>query len=259
MTYLQATVYGSIQGVTEFLPISSSAHLVLAPWLLGWKDPGLTFDVALHLGTLAAVGGYFWRDWRDLLLGALRAPRSAQGKTLFWLAIASVPAAVAGVFLDDWAETTLRGPARAAASLIVFGLLLEAADRWGRREHSTPGPREALAAGFAQALALFPGVSRSGITITAGLFMGLDRPAAARLSFLLALPITTGAVVFKLRHLTPAEVTGPFAWGVVVSALTGLAAVHHLLAWLRVGNFRPYVIYRVALGAAILALAAYRG
>lgn len=259
MTYLEATVYGALQGVTEFLPISSSAHLVLLPWLLGWKDPGLTFDVALHLGTLAAVAGYFWREWRDLLMGATRQLSGRQAKTLAWIALASVPAAAAGVCLDEWAETILRGPGRVAVSLIVFGLLLDAADRYGRRDERAPAPRHILGVGLAQALALFPGVSRSGVTMTAGLALGLEREAAARLSFLLALPITAGAVAFKLKDLAAAQITGPFLWAIAVSAATGLAAMHQLLWRLRTRDFKPYVVYRVTLGLFVLAVAAARG
>lgn len=255
MTLGHAAVYGFVQGATEFLPVSSSAHLALLPKLLGIPDPGLTFDVALHMGTLAAVIGYFARDWWQILSGAARDPRGEQCRRLVQLAAATVPAAVVGVLLEERVETVFRDPLRISVTLAVFGLLLAAADRWGRRSRSLEavGWRETLGVGLAQALALVPGVSRSGVTITAGLTMGLTGDAAARLSFLLALPITAGAGVFKLRHLSLAEVTPDFWVGILVSALTGAAAVHILLKQVRGRGLWPYALYRLALAGALVA------
>src|SRR3954452_4846693 len=164
--YRVAVTLGLLQGLSEFLPISSSAHLILAPWFFGWPDPGLTFDVALHVGTLVAVAIYFWRDWLALLRSAPR-PRSSEGR-LFWLLIlGAIPGGAIGVLLDSLAEQTLRSPLLIAGTLSVIGLVLFAADRWGRRDRDLLdiGPADAVLIGIAQALAIVPGVSRSGITI----------------------------------------------------------------------------------------------
>lgn len=253
MTFLQATAYGLVQGIAEFLPISSSAHLVLLPWAFGWKDPGQTFDVALHFGTLAAISLYFLADWKALLTGALKEPRGPGGRRLLFLATATVPGVIAGLFLEKQAETVFRDPARIALALAVFGLLLAAADRLGRRERGleTTGLREAIIIGAAQALAIVPGVSRSGATITAGLSLGLTREAAARYSFLLALPITFGACILKLRHLTSADLTPVFLWAVLVSGLSGMAVIHFFLRQLRRSSLWPYAAYRLFLSAFI--------
>lgn len=260
MSYLEATVYGCLQGLTEFLPVSSSAHLALTPWLLGWKDQGLSFDVALHLGTLAALLIYFRRDWLDLITGALADSRGPQARLLAWMALATVPAAAAGLIFEKQIEALFRDPSRVALSLIVFGLLMEAADRLGRKEKGLldAGGREVLGVGLAQALALMPGVSRSGVTITAALALGLKRDAAARFSFLLGSPIILGAGLLKIRHLEAADLTGPFLWAVAVSALSGLAAVRFFIERLGRTGLTPYTVYRVIVGVAILVLGASR-
>lgn len=246
MTFVQATVYGVVQGLTEFLPVSSSAHLALLPRLTGWKDPGLTFDVALHMGTLLAVAVYFLKDWIELL--------KTGRKTVAWLALATIPAALAGVLLERAVETTFRSTDRIALTLAFFGVLLALADRLGKRQRAA-GPSDILAVGLAQALALMPGVSRSGVTITAGLALGLRGEEAARLSFLLALPITAGAGVFKLRHLEASMATPAFFWAIAVSAATGLLAVHVLLKQVKGGALWPYGAYRVILAAGLMLLA----
>jgi undecaprenyl-diphosphatase len=245
MTFLQATVYGVVQGLTEFLPVSSSAHLALLPRLTGWKDPGLTFDVALHMGTLLAVALYFFKDWLALF--------TRERKTVGWLALASVPAALSGVLLENAVETTFRSPQRIALTLSIFGVLLALSDLLGKRRRAA-GPSDILTVGLAQALALMPGVSRSGVTITTGLALGLKGEEAARLSFLLALPITAGAGIFKLRHLEPSMATPAFFWAIAVSALTGLWAVHVLLRQVRGGALWPYGVYRVILAAGLITL-----
>ena len=261
MTLFHACVLGLLQGLAEFLPISSSAHLTLAPWLLGWPDPGLTFDVALHAGTLVAIVAYFWRDWLDLLSGAAARPTGPHGRMLGLIVLASVPGAAAGLLFEKAAEETLRSPVLIAALLIVFGLLLEAADRFGRRARPMDDLTWAggLIIGAAQALALAPGVSRSGATMTAALALGLTREAAARFSFLLATPIIAGASLLKLRHLHGADLTGPFCAGVAVSALSGLAAVSFLMKRLPVTGVRPYTYYRISAGAAVLLIYFLRG
>jgi undecaprenyl-diphosphatase len=256
MTYFHACVLGLLQGIAEFLPISSSAHLTLAPWLFGWPDPGLTFDVALHLGTLVAILAYFWRDWLEILGGAAANPSSSQGRLLGQLVLATIPGAVAGLIFEKKAEEAFRNPAMIAALLMVFALFMEAADRFGRRgrqltDFSWTG---ALFVGCAQALALMPGVSRSGSTLTAALLLGLTREASAKFSFLLATPIIAGAAILKLRHLHGADLTGPFLAGVAVSTLSGLAAVSFFMARIRSTGTKPYTIYRLALGAVVLAI-----
>ncbi len=260
MTYLQASVYGMLQGLTEFLPVSSSGHLILLRWLTGWEDPGLAFDVALHLGTLAALGVYFYRDWRDLLLGTWRNPRGKEARLLFWLGTATLPAAAAGLAFESQAEALFRKPAAVASALILFGLLLELADRFSGKKKSLDEVRAgtALGIGAAQALAIFPGVSRSGVTLTAGLALGFSYDSSARFSFLLATPVILGAGVLKLRHLE-SPLSGPFLWALAASALTGLGAVHFFLNHLRRSGPRAYVAYRLALGLAVLVFCAFEG
>lgn len=256
MTFFQAAALGLVQGLAEFLPISSSAHLILAPRLLGWPDQGLAFDVALHWGTLAALAAAFGREWLVLIRAGL-ARDGSESSRLFWrIALATLPAAVAGLALEDLAETAFRDPRRIAAALMAFGLLLGAADRIGGGGRSLDGLglRGCLLIGCAQALALVPGVSRSGITITAGLFLGLARAEAARFSFLLSVPIVLGAGILKLDDVGLAAATGPFWVGIAVAGLSGYAAIKFLLAFVRSRGLAPFVIYRLALGVLLLAL-----
>jgi undecaprenyl-diphosphatase len=254
--YQTAITLGLVQGLAEFLPISSSAHLILTPWFLGWPDPGLTFDVALHLGTLIAVLAYFWRDWLRLLQAAPR-PRSANGKLLWLLALAAIPGGIAGMLLDNLAEQALRSPLLIAGTLALMGLALLAADRLGRRDRQLHdiGLVDALAIGFAQALAIIPGVSRSGITIAVARARGLDRSAAARFSFLLGTPITAGAALYKLRDLagTPGALDGPFIAGVATAALVGALSIGVLLRYLQRAGLEIFVIYRLLLAGLVVA------
>jgi len=248
---VRAAVLGAVQGLTEFLPISSSAHLYVLPTLFGWPYAGVAFDVALHWGTLLALLVAFWRDWwnlaRDLAAGDATRRRAALDLAAK-LAAASVPAAIAGVLLEDLADTHLRALPLQAVMLIVFGAALWAVDRWSRPGDrvTTPGWGVCLGMGLAQAVALVPGVSRSGITMTAGRLGGLDRVSAARFSFLLATPITFGAGLLKIRDLPrdlPADV---LAIGVAASAVTGLLAIRGLLVWLGRAGFGTFFVYRVA-------------
>jgi undecaprenyl-diphosphatase len=250
----QAALLGAVQGLTEFLPVSSSAHLALVPRLFGFPDPGLAFDLALHLGTLLSLSAVYGRSWAGLLSGTARDPRGPQARKLAMLAAATVPGVVAGLSLEKSADVAFRDPARVAAMLIGFSLVMAAAQRWGRgkKDWEHAGWGVVLAVGAAQALALMPGVSRSGATVSAGLLLGLSPYSAADLSFMLSAPIIAGAAVFKLRHLSAADVTGPFLLGIAVSAVTGLAAVRLFLALLPKKGLTPYVLYRLALGAAIL-------
>jgi undecaprenyl-diphosphatase len=254
--YQIAVTLGLVQGLGEFLPISSSAHLILTPWFFGWPDPGLTFDVALHVGTLAAVAAYFWRDWARLLLAAPR-PRSADGR-LFWLLIlGAVPGGIAGILLDDLAEQALRAPLLIAATLSVLGLVLFVADRWGRSDRTDLheiGVADAALIGIAQALAIVPGVSRSGITIAVARARGIERAAAARFSFLLGTPIIAGAALFKLRHLleTPSAIDGPFLAGIATATVVGALSIGVLLRYLRQAGLGIFVVYRLLLALLVV-------
>jgi len=253
--YQVAVTLGLVQGLGEFLPISSSAHLILTPWFLGWPDPGLTFDVALHVGTLAAVVVYFWGDWLRLLRAAPR-PRTPDGRLLWLLILGAIPGGIAGILLDSLAEQALRSPLLIAGTLSLLGLALLAADRWGRRDRDLHdiGPADALWIGVAQALAIVPGVSRSGITIAVARARGIERAAAARFSFLLGSPIILGAALFKLRHLTdtPGILTGPFFAGIVTAAVVGALSIGVLLRYLRHAGLGIFVLYRLLLAALIV-------
>jgi undecaprenyl-diphosphatase len=277
MHLVEVILLGIIQGLTEFLPISSSGHLILARWLFNWhlsEDAALRFDVALHMGTLLALLIYFWRDWLRLagamLVGfAMRLRRSSRVRSadacrderLAWLlAAATVPAAIVGVVGEHYIEQTLRRPMLVAILLIAVGVLLLVADRAGRghRRLECVGWKDALLIGMSQALALAPGVSRSGITITAGLLRGFDREAAARFSFLLSMPITAGAGLLELRRLlhaglAPAEALS-FAVGAVAAAISGLLAISFLLRFVRRYSLAAFAYYRFLLGGAVLAL-----
>jgi undecaprenyl-diphosphatase len=255
LSYKIAVTLGLVQGLSEFLPISSSAHLILTPWFLGWPDPGLTFDVALHVGTLIAVVMYFWRDWIVLLRAAPR-PRTADGR-LFWLLIlGAIPGGIAGILMESLAETTLRSPALIAGTLAVMGLALLAADRWGRRDRGLHdiGLVDALLIGVAQALAIVPGVSRSGITIAIARARGIERADAARFSFLLGSPVILGAALFKLRHLadTPGVISGPFFAGIITAAVVGVFSIGMLLRYLRHAGLGMFAIYRLLLAGLVV-------
>jgi undecaprenyl-diphosphatase len=271
MSILQVIILALIQGLTEFLPISSSAHLALTPWLFGWKDQGLAFDIALHFGTLLAVVIYFFRDWLQVLahgfgLSYGHDPELARNPKLLWLlAAASVPVGVAGLLFKDYAEHTLRSPWVIGTMMIGIALFMEAADRIGRREKRIEhvSGADALTIGLSQALAIIPGTSRSGITISTGLFRNLERRAAARFSFLLSTPAVAAAAAKAFLDLykqggIPADMRIPFALGILVSALSGLAAIGFLMNYLRRASLRAFVLYRLAFGIIIFALAIFR-
>lgn len=265
---LQALVIGVVQGLTEFLPISSSGHLILVPYLLGWTDPfinSLAFSVMLHMGTLAALLAYFWRDWARLVpagLAALR-DRSFRGdadRRLAWLLAATLPPAIVlGVLLSDFFEEKVRQPILVAVMLVIGAAILWLADRLGRRTDGIErlGFAGAIGIGCAQALALVPGISRSGISISAGLALGLTREAATRFSFLMATPVIAGAGLFELRKLLAGEVasdvnTGAIVVGFVAAVVSGLAAIHVLLGFVRNHSMTVFVAYRLALAAIVV-------
>ncbi len=268
MTLSQAILLGLIQGITEFLPISSSAHLILLPFLLGWQDQGLRFDVVTNAGTLLAAVIYFRRDLvaagREMLASVAGAAGGAGGPHRPGLAaavlIASLPILVVGLAFYDWFATVARQPVLIATTSIAFGLVLWWADHAARhtRHLGDVGWRDSLWIGAAQALALIPGTSRSGITITAGLFLGLGRQAAARFSFLLAIPVGILALVKDVFDLArgdlPATELAPLAVGFVTAAVSAYLVIGWLLNWLRRQDMTLFVVYRVALGLVILGL-----
>jgi undecaprenyl-diphosphatase len=269
----QAFTLGIVQGLTELLPISSSGHLILVPWLGEWRyletheDFNKTFDVALHLGTLVAVIVYFWEDVARLVAAwfrsvARRAIRTADERIAWLVFVATIPAGLAGAAGEETIENNLGEPWQIAINLAVFGILLWLADRSAQtRRLDDIGLWTALGIGCAQAIALMPGVSRSGITITAGRFIKLDRDSAARLSFLLLIPVVFGAVLYKgLKHVVfaslPPGSTGPFVIGTIAAAGAGLIAIDALLGYVRRHDYSLFVLYRLAVALAILAIIA---
>jgi undecaprenyl-diphosphatase len=269
----QALLLGMVQGFTELLPISSSGHLILVPWIAHWRyleeheSFNKTFDVALHLGTLVAVTAYFRADVVRLV-GAWvrtlrkRAIRTADERIAWFVAIATIPGVIAGAAGEDFIDRHLGEPWQIAILLAVFAAVLFLSDRTTQRKLMDDLTyRGALGIGLAQALALAPGVSRSGISISAGRFLGLDRDSAARFSFLLLIPITFGAVVFKgakdvVFGDLPAGSTGPFVVGTIASAVTGLIAIWALLGYVRRNDYSVFVLYRLLAAAAVLVIIA---
>jgi undecaprenyl-diphosphatase len=269
----QAFTLGVVQGLTELLPISSSGHLILVPWLGDWRylddhpDFNKTFDVALHLGTLVAVVVYFWADIMRLAAAwgrsvGHRAIETADEKIAWLVVVASIPAALAGAFGEKIFEEHLGAPWQIAINLAVFGVLLWIADRSAQsRKLDDIGLWSALGIGAAQALSLMPGVSRSGITITAGRFLKLDRDSAARLSFFLLVPIVFGAVLYKgltdvVFGSLPSGSVGPFVVGTIAAAGAGLIAIELLLGYVRRHDYTIFVVYRLCLAAAIVVIIA---
>ncbi|GIV14971.1 MAG: undecaprenyl-diphosphatase [Armatimonadota bacterium] len=265
MNLIEAVVLGILQGLGEFLPISSSAHLLIAPWLFGWQEgtpqEKLVFDVALHLGTTVAVIGYFrhdlWRLFRALFRPAN--PHPEDRRVAWMILLACVPGAAAGALFENVIEQSIRTRiALIAGLLMLMGVILYLADRFGRRERPVESLRtlEGFLIGCAQALALIPGVSRSGATITAGLMLGLTREAAARFSFLLSAPITLGATLWTFRHLVKSPPASEqllvMAAGVVTSSVVGYLSIAFLLRYLRTHSVNLFLWYRLALGLLVL-------
>jgi undecaprenyl-diphosphatase len=263
---IQALIMGIVQGLTEFIPVSSSGHLVLVPWLFGWKDPFITsvaFTVILHMGTLVALLAFFWRDWVKLIPAGLATirDRSFKGdpdrKMAFLLVVATIPAVLVGPIFESKLEDLVREPARIALMLCVGAAILWLADRWGskQRDETSLSFRDSFVIGVAQVIALVPGISRSGISISAGLFMGLNREAAARFSFLMATPVIAGAGVWEARKFITGE-AGPspemnvVAIGFIASLISGFLAIRFMLAFLKRRPLTAFVAYRVV--AAIL-------
>jgi undecaprenyl-diphosphatase len=251
----QAFILGMVQGLTEFLPVSSSAHLVLVPWLFGWNDPGLAFDVALHLGTLLALLIYYWREWANMILSIVR-PDPASRRLLMLLIVASIPGALIGLLLEKQAETIFRSPALIACTLALMGLVLWIADLRAPqiKKMSALSFGDAILIGLSQALAIIPGVSRSGSTITAGRILGIEREDAANFSFLMATPIIAGAGLHEAPKIIHAGINSAVILGFVSSAIFGVIAIAALVKFVRTRTYQPFAWYRIALAIFVIAI-----
>ena len=271
MPILQVIVLAVVQGLTEFLPVSSTAHLYLTSWLLGWHTEALDFDIALHIGTLLAILLYFLRDWLQILAQGLgvrfgRDEELKHNRTMLWLlAIATIPVGVFGYVFKEQAETTWRNPFVIGVMLVAVGVVMWLAERAGRmrRDLSSLNLPDSVVIGLAQALSIVPGTSRSGVTISAGLFNDFDRQSAARFSFLLSAPAIAAAAGKALYDMHKhgglhAILNAPFVVGVAVSALTGCVAIGWFLHYLRRSSLLPFVYYRIIFGIIVLALAFIR-
>lgn len=267
----QAVILAIIQGLTEFLPISSSAHLALAPWLLGWKDPGLTFDIALHLGTLAAVIIYFFRDWLQIIANGFGIrlkggdpELNQRPRLLWWLALGTIPVGIVGLLFNEQAETTWRSPFLIASMLIGVAVVMIVAEKISRphKHMADITATDVGVIGLAQALAVVPGTSRSGITIAAGLFRNIDRAAAARFSFLLSTPAIGAAAAKSCYDLlkqggVPPDLRAAFIVGILVSAASGAVVIGLLLNYLRRHGLWFFIYYRIIFGIIVIALATF--
>lgn len=267
MTILQALVLGIIQGLSEFLPISSSAHLTLAPWLFGWEDPGLSFDVALHLGTLIALLWYFRSDWAGLIkatwgIVASRRLDTVEKRRVVYLLIATVPGGVAGFLLQSKAESAFRSPFAIAIALVVMGLFLWLTDKLAHQRRVLGEMRwiDALLIGLSQVFALMPGVSRSGATMTSGRGLLFDRESAARFSFLMSMPIIAAAVIFEgSKVLDNGGITDTLIAGVASSAISGWLAIAVLMRFITRHSYGIFALYRILFAIVILAVLYVRG
>jgi undecaprenyl-diphosphatase len=266
-TVFQALILGLLQGLTEFLPVSSSAHLSLAPWVFGWAPAGLGFDLALHIGTLITLAWYFRAEWRAVALGGLtllrhRRPVDDASQRAWFIIIATIPAGIGGLLLEDLAETVFRAPIVTAIALIVMGGVLWAVDAKvaPRRARDTMRWRDALLIGCAQVLALVPGVSRSGSTITAGRALGFDRSAAAVFSFVMSMPIILAAAILKVPDaVRETGLSLPIIVGIAAAAVSSWIAIAVLLKFVSHRGYGIFAVYRFALGALILVLLGTRG
>ncbi|HTQ56055.1 MAG TPA: undecaprenyl-diphosphatase UppP [Bryobacteraceae bacterium] len=271
MPLYQVIVLAIVQGLTEFLPVSSTAHLYLTSWLMGWQGESLAFDIALHIGTLLAVIIYFFRDWVQIIAHGFgirfgRDEELERNTGLLWLlAVGSIPVGIAGLIFNKQAEGPWRNPMVIGSTLVLLGLLLGIAERLGRKTRDIAGVNfmDAAVIGLGQALAIVPGVSRSGITITTGLFRNLNRETAARFSFLLSTPVIAAAAgkdvydLIKHKAFDPSMQTA-FAVGIAVSAVTGMIVIAWFLRFLRRRSLWFFVFYRIIFGIMVLALAFFR-
>lgn len=250
---IRDVILGIIQGLTEFLPVSSSAHLAIIPWLFGWHDPGLAFDVALHLGTLLALLIYYRQDWLAMIVSVFKGGREER-RLLLLLIVASIPGAVFGLLFEKQAETVFRSPLLIAGMMTALGLLLWVFDR-SRKLRRTVGDitlRDALLVGLSQAFAIIPGVSRSGVTITTALALRVRRDDAANFSFLMATPIIAGAGLIKAHELVKSGLDSALAAGFIASAVFGLLAISMLINYVRARSYQPFVWYRIAFAVVVI-------
>ena len=266
MDIIRAIVLGLVQGATEFIPVSSSGHLVLVPWVLGWDPPGLLFDTLVHWGTLVAVLAYFWRDWRRLITAWLRGLahrdwRDPDARVMWFLLVGTLPAVILGYLLEGYFESLFGRPVWVSAFLLVTGALLVLAETLGQHTRRVQDMRwyDALVIGLAQAAAIAPGISRSGATMAVGLLRGLKRPEAARFSFLLATPIIFGAGLLQLVHAVsrpqPALQALPLLVGFLVAAASGYLCIWLLLRYLQKGRLFLFALYCVWVGTSCLLIA----
>ena len=268
MTIFQAIILGIIQGLTELLPISSSAHLNIIPWMLGWdKIPEFVeafegFDVALHFGTLLAIVLFFFKDWIELIKGgyklAIKKEKSIQGRMFWYIVLATIPGGIIGFLLDHFLEDALTKPIIIAIALIVMGIVLYIVDKRAKAntKYENMSLKQTFLIGFSQALAFIPGVSRSGVTMTTGRLMGVDRESTAKYSFLLSTPIVFAATLYKLKDFV---FSIPFFIGIIVSFLVGILVIKFLLQYLKKGSFKLFAVYRVIVGILIIILCIVRG
>lgn len=261
MNILQAILYGIIQGITEFLPVSSTAHLTLLPWIAGWEDPGVSFDVALHIGTAAAVILFFIKDWLRIIKAGFSSPHSKDGKLFWFVVLATIPGGIFGVLLDKY-MSQIRNPLLIGIMLIVMGIFLYAADKLGRNETTLENMtvKKSLAVGLAQVLAVVPGVSRSGITMTVGRFAGITRESAAKFTFLMSAPIILADALYHAKDMAGSQIELlPFIVAVLTSAIVGALSIKFLLNYLKNKGFTIFTIYRFVFGAFIILLFVIRG
>lgn len=249
--YIQALILGIVQGLTELLPISSSAHLDLIPWIFNWKGLSDSFDVALHFGTLLAIGLFFFKDWIELIKGGfklvIKKEKSTEGRMFWYIVIATIPGGIIGFLLDHFLEDKLKTPLIIATALIVMGIVLYIVDKKCKSKitYEKMGLKETFLIGLSQALAFIPGVSRSGITMTMGRILNVDRESAARYSFMLSAPIVLAATIFKFSSFT---LNLQFFIGVISSFIVGVGVIKFLMQYLKKGSFKIFAIYRVIAG-----------
>lgn len=265
MTIIQSIILGIVQGLTELLPISSSAHLFLIPWIFNWSIPE-SFDVALHFGTLLAIGIFFFKDWIALIKGgynmAIKKEKSTEGRMFWYIVIATIPGGIIGFVLDKYAESILTQPLIIAIALIIMGIILYVIDKNAKKEtdYENLSFKQTFIIGLSQSLAFIPGVSRSGVTMTTGRALGIKREAVAKYSFMLSAPIVLAATVFKLKdfieYFLVANSVGIIAFilGVLLSFIVGIFVIKFLLEYLKKGSFKIFAIYRVIVGIIVIAI-----
>ncbi len=253
--YMQSIILGIVQGLTELLPISSSAHLTLIPWIFNWSGLSESFDVALHFGTLLAIGLFFFKDWIELIKGgyklAVKKEKSTEGRMFWYIVLATIPGGIIGFLLDHFLENALKAPLIIATALIVMGIILYVVDKncKSKISYEKMGLKETFLIGLSQALAFIPGVSRSGVTMTTARILKVDRESAAKYSFMLSAPIVLAATIFKFSSFT---LSLEFFIGVITSFLVGVGVIRFLLQYLKKGSFKVFAIYRVIAGLAVI-------